>query len=128
MRCATFEAMARAAIASSIVLLTSIGHAAPSAEAILAASDAIRIPQRSFALKVTLVEYRDARQQDTMTLASYAKPGIRGGQFLTLLRIVAPARDANKLLLKNGNDLWLYDPSSKATMRLSPQQRLLGQA
>jgi hypothetical protein len=31
-------------------------------------------------------------------------------------------------MLKNGNDLWFYDPASKASVRLSPQQRLLGQA
>jgi outer membrane lipoprotein-sorting protein len=31
-------------------------------------------------------------------------------------------------MLKNGNDLWFYDPSSKASIRISPQQRLLGQA
>jgi hypothetical protein len=31
-------------------------------------------------------------------------------------------------MLKNGNDLWFFDPSSKASIRLSPQQRLLGQA
>ena len=31
-------------------------------------------------------------------------------------------------MLKNGNDLWFFDPSSQASIRLSPQQRLLGQA
>lgn len=31
-------------------------------------------------------------------------------------------------MLKSGNDLWFFDPSSKASIRLSPQQRLLGQA
>jgi hypothetical protein len=31
-------------------------------------------------------------------------------------------------MLKSGNDLWFYDPSSKASIRISPQQRLLGQA
>ena len=30
--------------------------------------------------------------------------------------------------LFNGKDLWFYDPASKASIRLSPQQRLLGQA
>jgi len=44
------------------------------------------------------------------------------------VRFVLPARDAGKLMLKNGNDMWFYDPTSKASVRLSPQQRLLGQA
>lgn len=39
-----------------------------------------------------------------------------------------PARDAGKLMLKNGKDMWFYDPTSKASVRLSPQQRLMGQA
>ena len=58
----------------------------------------------------------------------YSKAETNGGQFLSLIRFVAPPRDADKLMLKNGNDLWFYDPSSKASVRLSPQQRLLGQA
>jgi outer membrane lipoprotein-sorting protein len=44
------------------------------------------------------------------------------------VRFVLPARDAGKLMLKNGNDMWFYDPTNKASVRLSPQQRLLGQA
>ncbi len=31
-------------------------------------------------------------------------------------------------MLKNGNDLWFFDPSTSASVRISPQQRLLGQA
>lgn len=41
---------------------------------------------------------------------------------------MAPANDKNKLMLKDGNILWFYDPSSKSTVRISPQQRLMGQA
>jgi outer membrane lipoprotein-sorting protein len=105
-----------------------VAVAAPGAQAILAASDAIRNPGKPFSLAVTLIEYRNGRQTDTSTLALYAKAAAVGGQFRSLLRFAAPPRDAGKLMLKNGNDLWLYDPSSKASIRLSPQQRLLGQA
>jgi outer membrane lipoprotein-sorting protein len=93
-----------------------------------AASDAIRNPGKPFSLAVTLIEYRNGRQSDTTTLALYAKAAAVGGQFRSLIRFIAPPRDTGKLMLKNGNDLWLYDPSSKASIRLSPQQRLLGQA
>ncbi|OIQ63988.1 hypothetical protein GALL_544650 [mine drainage metagenome] len=31
-------------------------------------------------------------------------------------------------MLYSGKDLWFYDPANKASIRLSPQQRLLGQA
>jgi len=102
--------------------------AAPDAQAILAASDAVRNPSRPFAVTVTLIEYRSAKQTDANTLSVYSKADPVSGQYRSLIRFVAPQRDANKLMLKNGNDLWFYDPASQASIRLSPQQRLLGQA
>jgi hypothetical protein len=102
--------------------------AAPSAQEILAASDAIRNPNKPFGLTVALIEYRDGKQTDSTTLAVYSKADPASGQFRSLVRFVAPPRDANKLMLKSGNDLWFFDPASKASIRLSPQQRLLGQA
>ena len=110
------------------VAATGSAAAAQSAQELLAASDAIRNPGKPFSLTTTLVEYRKGRQVDTNTLTVYSKAEANGGQFRSLIRFVAPARDANKLMLKNGNDLWFFDPSSKASIRLSPQQRLLGQA
>src|SRR3990172_9136720 len=107
---------------------SNVSNAAPDAQQILAASDAIRNPGKPFALTTTLVEYRNGKQADSNTLTVYSKADSDSGQFRSLIRFVAPARDANKLMLKSGNDLWFYDPSSKASIRLSPQQRLLGQA
>lgn len=101
--------------------------AAPGADDILAASDAIRNPGRPFSATVTLTEFQAGKQVDTSTLISYARQQ-PDGQFASLIRFVLPARDAGKLMLKNGNDLWFYDPVAKASVRLSPQQRLLGQA
>lgn len=106
------------------------GEAATDSEAqrILAASDAVRNPSRSFGLTTTLIEYHNGRQTDTNTLQIYAKADSASGQYRNLIRFVAPARDLDKLMLKNGNDLWFYDPSSQASVRISPRQRLLGQA
>ncbi|MDO8450844.1 MAG: outer membrane lipoprotein-sorting protein [Rhodoferax sp.] len=101
---------------------------APSADEILAASDTIRNPGRPFSVTVTLTEYQAGKQIDTSTLVSYARKQEQSGQFASLIRFVLPARDAGKLMLKNGNDMWFYDPVAKASVRLSPQQRLLGQA
>lgn len=108
--------------------LAAVAHAAPDPQTILAASDAVRNPARPFAVTVTLLEYRGGKQTDSSTLTVYSKADNTGGQYRTLIRIVAPQRDANKLMLKNGNDLWFFDPASQASIRLSPQQRLLGQA
>jgi len=112
-----------------LVLVSGVMHAsaAPSADEILAASDAIRNPGKSFSLTVTLTEFQAGKQVDTSTLTSYSRTQA-SGQYASLVRFVLPARDAGKLMLKNGNDMWFYDPTNKASVRLSPQQRLLGQA
>ena len=102
--------------------------AASTADEILAASDAIRNPGRSFSVTVTLTEFQAGKQVDSSTLTSYSRTQQQGGQFASLIRFVLPARDTGKLMLKNGSDMWFYDPSNKASVRLSPQQRLLGQA
>lgn len=103
-------------------------YAADDAQAILRASDAVRNPAFPFGVTITLTEYRAGQQVDAMVLAVYSKeePGSR--QFRNLVRFVLPARDTNKLMLKNGNDVWFFDPANKATIRLPLQQRLLGQA
>ena len=108
--------------------LAALAHAAPDAQSILAASDAVRNPNRPFAVTVTLIEYRSSKQTDSNTLTVYSKADTTSGQYRSLIRFVAPQRDANKLMLKSGNDLWFFDPASQASIRLSPQQRLLGQA
>lgn len=99
-----------------------------SAEQILQAADAIRNPPGSFSVRLQLTEYRLGRQSANSTLIVYARPSPDSGQYRNLVQFVAPARDAGKLMLRNGADLWFYDPSSRASVRISPQQRLLGQA
>jgi outer membrane lipoprotein-sorting protein len=107
-----------------------VAHACAAADAqtILAESDAVRNPAKPFAVTVTLIEYRNSKQTDGNTLTVYSKADPASGQYRSLIRFVAPQRDADKLMLKNGNELWFFDPSSQASVRLSPQQRLLGQA
>ena len=116
------------AIAFSCLVAVTATTAAPNPHAILVASDAIRNPEKSFGLNVTLIEYRAGKQTDSNSLAIYSRADPNGGQFRSLMRFTTPVRDAGKLMLKNGNDLWFFDPGSKATIRISPQQRLLGQA
>jgi hypothetical protein len=97
-------------------------------EDILLASDAIRNPDEPFATDIHLTEYRNKKAEQEGAVVAYAKMNARRGQHDTLVRIVEPARDRNKMMLKNGNEIWFYDPASQSGMRISPQQRLLGQA
>lgn len=98
------------------------------AQALLTASDAIRNPQQPFKVTVTLTEFEQGKQVDTSTLSSYARVIESTGQFATLVRFDQPARDAGKIMLKNGKDLWFFDPGTKSSVRISPQQRLMGEA
>jgi hypothetical protein len=98
------------------------------AQAILAASDRVRNPGRPFSITVSLTEYTHGKQSDANALQVYSRAESASGQFRSLIRFTAPVRDVNKLMLKSGNDLWFFDPASKASVRISPQQRLLGQA
>ena len=116
-----------AAVAFGVaVTVSAVANTDP--QALLAASDTVRNPARPFGVTVTLTEFRNRQQTDANTLEVISKSDAASGQYRSLIRFVDPPRDANKLLLKNGNDLWFFDPSSKASIRLSPQQRLLGQA
>jgi hypothetical protein len=110
------------------LLFVGLAMAAPDPYELLRASDAIRNPGRPFKTTVTLTEYEAGKQVDASTLHSYSREQDKGGQFQTLVAFVAPTRDAGKLMLRSGDDLWFYDPSTKASIRLSPQQRLMGQA
>ncbi len=100
----------------------------PTADEIVAASDAVRNPGKPFSLTVTLVEYRDGSPREKMLLSVYSKEDQNSGQYRSLVRFREPLRDENKLMLKDGNVMWFYDPASKSSVRLSPQQRLMGQA
>lgn len=116
------------ALLAGSALLPGLAVADDDAQHLLAASDAVRNPPGSFAVRVVLTEFRKGRQTSSSVLTVYSKPARDGGQYNNLVRFVQPARDANKLMLRNGLDLWFYDPATRASVRISPQQRLLGQA
>lgn len=120
----------RQALVGMVAAVTGVvsAFATTDAQALLAASDAIRNPSQPFRATVTLTEFERGVQVNATTLVSQARTLESGGQFVSLLRFIQPARDAGKVMLKNGADLWFYDPSTKASVRISPQQRLIGQA
>lgn len=99
-----------------------------SAQDILKKSDEVRNPDRSFSLSTTLVSYKNGKQSETSKVMLYSRADPDSGQFRSLLKFIAPQRDAGKLTLKNRKELWLFDPTSQASVPISPQQRLLGQA
>jgi hypothetical protein len=124
---------ARISAAALLAVATAIYAAPPAARAqtaqeVVAAADKVRNPGEPFRLTDTLVEYRDGKPQNRLVLMVYSKLDPKTGQFRNLVRYLDPARDAGKMLLMSGSIMWFYDPASSASVRISPQQRLLGQA
>jgi hypothetical protein len=113
-----------------VVLLGSAVAAAepPKSADIVAAADLARNPQEAFRQTLTLVDYDHGKARDHVTLSVYAKIDPDTNQYRNLVRYVAPPRDAGKLVLLDGSKMWFYDPASKASVRVSPQQRVTGQA
>jgi hypothetical protein len=101
---------------------------APSAADIVAAADRVRNPQNPFRLSFVLVEYQSGQAHDSLSLAVHSKIDPATHQYRNLVRYTAPARDVGKLVLLSGGSMWFYDPASKASIRISAQQRLIGQA
>jgi outer membrane lipoprotein-sorting protein len=95
---------------------------------IVAAADKVRNPGQAFRSTDTLTEYVSGKPTNQDQLIVYAKEDPATRQFRNVVRYVEPPRDAGKMVLLDGHNLWFYDPASKASVRISPQQRLIGQA
>jgi len=98
------------------------------AKEILQRSDEIRNPDTPFSTRMILTEYNKAKVTDKMVLMVHSKKQQNNAQYRSLVAFLQPSRDAGKLMLQNGNEIWFYDPSAKNSIRLSAQQRLMGQA
>lgn len=98
------------------------------AQEIVARSDSVRNPLRPFRFTDAVVDYVGGKAHDRLVLTIYSKRDSTDHAFDNLVRYAEPARDAGKMVLFNGTNMWFYDPSSKTSVRISPQQRLIGLA
>jgi hypothetical protein len=108
-------------------MLSRAALAEESAQTIVAKADIVRNPSQPFSNLTTLTDYRSGAPHDRDVLAVYSKIDPATRQFRNLVRYVDPPRDAGKMVLL-GDVLWFYDPASKDSVRISPQQRLTGNA
>ncbi|MDE2181852.1 MAG: outer membrane lipoprotein-sorting protein [Alphaproteobacteria bacterium] len=118
-----------AGLAVALLLFTGArAGAQPNAQDVIAAVDKIRNPGQPFRVTTTLIEYINGQARNRSVLVVYARENRQTQQFDNVVRYAEPARDVGKMVLMNGSNMWFYDPSSKASVRISPQQRLMGQA
>jgi outer membrane lipoprotein-sorting protein len=121
-------AFSLAALALGAALALSGPAHAETATEIVAAADQVRNPDRAFRSTDTLTEYVSGKPKGQNVVVVYAKLDPATRQFRNLIQFAQPARDAGKMVLLDNRAFWFYDPASKASVRISPQQRLTGQA
>jgi hypothetical protein len=100
----------------------------PAAQTVIARSDAVRNSDKPFQMNLRLTEYVSGSARNEVLLRVYSKADQASGQFKNLVLYREPPRDLGKAVLMNGTTMWFYDPASKTSVRISPQQRLIGQA
>lgn len=105
-----------------ILLSFTLDLRAQDAASILARSDAYRNSLDSFSIDIELTAY-DGNETETSKFRVYGK-----GSDRSVVEFLAPAAEKGKYLLMLRDAMWIYMPSSSRPIRISPLQRLMGQA
>ena len=100
---------------------------AQSAHEIVAAADKVRNAEQPSRSTLVLTEYVSGQERSHSTFVLFSKEDT-AGNFRNLLQYVEPPRDAGKRVLLDGRSFWFFDPASQSSVRISAQQRLVGQA
>ena len=105
-----------------LILLLTTTLRAEDAASILARSDEFRNPLASFSIDVELTSY-DGAKSDMSKFRVYGK-----GSERSVVEFTAPATEKGKFLLMLRDGMWIYMPATSRPIRISPLQRLMGQA
>ncbi|WP_341677348.1 outer membrane lipoprotein-sorting protein [Niveibacterium sp. SC-1] len=116
------RAVARLALAGCALLLTPFAHAAESAEALLKRADAYRLAADSVKVETRIEVIKNGQLDKERLYTVIARPG---RESLVLMR--SPAEKGQKVLMK-GDDFWMIMPTSQRPIRITPTQKLLGDA
>jgi outer membrane lipoprotein-sorting protein len=106
----------------TLFLVLASAARAEDAASILARSDVYRNPLASFSIDVELTAVEQAGST-TSKFRVYGK-----GTDRSVVEFLEPAAEKGKLLLMLRDAMWIYLPSASRPIRISPLQRLLGQA
>lgn len=95
---------------------------AEDAASLLFRSDAFRNGMESFSIDVELVSFEGSKSESSK-FRVYGK-----GSERSVVEFTAPAAEKGKFLLMLRDAMWIYMPSASRPIRISPLQRLMGQA
>lgn len=102
--------------------LVALPAGAADVKALLKEADAYRLDEESLRIDTEVKVYKAGALDKTRLYAVYAKPGRR-----SLVVFRSPSERGQKLLML-GDDFWLVLPSSQRPLRITPMQKLLGDA
>jgi outer membrane lipoprotein-sorting protein len=89
---------------------------------ILKRVDALRNPMDNFSLDLELINYRKT-EAETWRLRVHGQ-----GKDKSLVEFLSPATEKGKYLLMLRDGMWAYVPDANKPIRISPLQRLMGEA
>ncbi len=125
-------AMLKAPGPSALALLALLGLQGPEGASnqrisldgaeIVSVADRIRFPEHPFAMMIDIESYKGEKGYGAFSLAVYSD---RAGR--ALVKWLSPPRDKGRMLLMLEDDLWMFFPNTRRPIRVSPQQRLLGE-
>ena len=106
-----------------LALLVPLTLRAEDAAKVLARSDQTRNPMESFAVDVELTSTAPDGSHETSKFRVYGK-----GSDRSVVEFTAPQTEKGKVMLMLRDAMWIYMPSASRPIRISPLQRLMGQA
>jgi len=106
-----------------LALLVPLTLRAEDAATVLARTDQYRNAIASFAVDVELTNTTPDGRHETSKFRVYGK-----GSDRSVVEFTAPQTEKGKVLLMLRDAMWIYMPSASRPIRISPLQRLMGQA
>lgn len=104
------------------LLLTPLASTAKDLAPILAKADGYRLPAAAVRVDTEVEQYRHGKLDKDRRYTVYIKPGRRS---LILMR--SPSEQGQKVLML-GDNFWLFVPDSQRPLRITANQKLLGEA
>jgi outer membrane lipoprotein-sorting protein len=98
-------------------------HADEKAASVLARADVFRNPIESFSVDVELTSITPAGKTDVSRFRVFGK-----GNDRSIVEFTFPQTEKGKYLLMLRDAMWIYMPTASRPIRISPMQRLMGQA
>lgn len=122
LRSASFLAMTLLLITLGFYFFVSYAFAQLTPDEIVRKVDEARSPQSDYTVTVEVTSFSPRREAKSATYDVIVK-----GSDKTIIKTILPEVERNRILLMRDNDLWAFFPEVSKPLRLSLQERLIGE-